>query len=484
MDFYIDIGGPKVMNGSILEERPPLKDDPWTWLRCCGADVSAPSESLAFYFGGLTASTQIPIVYGVSEGDPEQANVPTSDLIVCNTTILAQPVCGRSTPPGVPPRTESELIWVPYGIQGSLLSIGGTLIPSDLSVTGLNPIYVPSNSTNNYMTDVLIYDIDSGTWMSQQTDRTAPDTPGTLASFCSVMANSQDGKSHHIYIYGGYDGTYETFSSAYDTVWILSLPSFRWTMISDGTADHRRQNHKCVKTSPSQFFSIGGNLEFGQPLLTPYIDVFDMNKCVWNSSYDPTYWSEYVVPDVIQKNVPNMNTIPNNLDPQVAALLATPYTGPPIKDLERYAKPTLIGYAKRHGASWWLATVVVDLAYLSLASCALIIVVILRRRMAYRAAKIDMSDMSSKNQIVRWMHNAPTKTVESMEETKTLQSPKHYSDSLSESYVDEERIEYSAAPGQKKTSGTKVTTYERLNVDSVDDIELTSFTGSSHPRTL
>ena len=161
-----------------------------TSYRCCGADVSVPSENLAFYFGGLTASDGGPILYTANHtAGHDELGVPnrsSNDLTICSLD-REQPVCMYQTSPaGIQPRAESELVWLPYGTRGILLSLGGIIMPSDLEGTGLNPVYNSTNGTNNYMTSLLIFDIASSTWTSQQSISTNNEIPSQRAAFCSV----------------------------------------------------------------------------------------------------------------------------------------------------------------------------------------------------------------------------------------------------------------------------------------------------------
>jgi len=91
------------------------------------------------------------------------------------------------------------------------------------------------------MTNVSVYDIANNVWYEQPTSGTFP---GALAQGCTVLASAQDGSSHNIYWYGGFDGI-DPSKPYSDDVWILSVPSFMWMKVQTGSGPGRA-SHKCV----------------------------------------------------------------------------------------------------------------------------------------------------------------------------------------------------------------------------------------------
>jgi hypothetical protein len=150
------------------------------------------------------------------------------------------------------------------------------------------------------METVSVYDIANKVWYDQPT---SGQIPGQLAEGCTVVASAQDGSSHNIYWYGGFDG--EDLSDNYsDDVWILSVPSFMWMKFAPGNITHARAGHRCVKTYPDQMFVVGGQASLpasGQPLCLDggIIQVFNLSSGEWLESYDPKKWSNYTVPNMI-----------------------------------------------------------------------------------------------------------------------------------------------------------------------------------------
>ena len=130
---------------------------------------------------------------------------------------------------------------------------------------------------------------------------TSGDVPPQLAEACTVFSSAKDLSSHIIYLYGGYDALSDT-SQPSDTVYVLSIPSFTWIKAVVGTPTHGRNGHKCAKVYPDQMLVIGGSgpvsntttcLEGGA------VQIFNLNTLMWQSSYDPSIWSEYKVPSVV-----------------------------------------------------------------------------------------------------------------------------------------------------------------------------------------
>ena len=150
------------------------------------------------------------------------------------------------------------------------------------------------------MSTVSVYDIANKIWYEQLT---TGDTPGQLAEGCTVVASAEDGSSHNIYWYGGFDGL-DVSENYSDDVWILSVPSFMWMKFITGNTTHGRAGHRCVKPYPDQMFVIGGQASLpasGPPLCLDggIIQVFNLSSGDWLDSYDPNKWSNYSVPDMI-----------------------------------------------------------------------------------------------------------------------------------------------------------------------------------------
>lgn len=152
-----------------------------------------------------------------------------------------------------------------------------------------------------FMSTVAVYDIDSGFWYMQPTNGMAP---SALTQGCAVAASSQDGSSHNIYWYGGFDGINGDSPDAFsDDVWILSIPSFMWMRVTPGNSGHARAGHRCIKPYPDQMMVIGGYTAMTGDafscLNNSIIQLYNLSSTSWIDSYDPAVWSNYTVPEMI-----------------------------------------------------------------------------------------------------------------------------------------------------------------------------------------
>lgn len=149
----------------------------------------------------------------------------------------------------------------------------------------------------------------NGEFLDQQNSRllienrylqnTTGDIPPQLTQFCSIHASAQDGSSHNIYIYGGYDGL-SMENTPSDDVYVLSLPSFSWIKLYSGNTTHGRSGHRCVKPYPDQMLVLGGvHLDPTHCLDGGVIQVFNLNTGRFQNTYNPNVWNEYKVPDLI-----------------------------------------------------------------------------------------------------------------------------------------------------------------------------------------
>lgn len=150
------------------------------------------------------------------------------------------------------------------------------------------------------MTTVSVYDIANKIWYEQPTSGSAP---GQLTQGCTVLASAQDGSSHNIYWYGGFDGL-NAAGTFNDDVYVLSIPSFIWTKVStSSTPSHGRAGHRCTKPYPDQMFVIGGYSSLSGRELTcvegGIIQIYNLSSNTWMSSYDPKVWSPYSVPTAV-----------------------------------------------------------------------------------------------------------------------------------------------------------------------------------------
>ncbi|KAK5091842.1 hypothetical protein LTR70_001153 [Exophiala xenobiotica] len=261
-----------------------------------GAYASSPDQGLGFYFGGMVSANRSELEWN---SDDEAANHPTiasPTFIKVDMTKTDDAAFQYMTwPNGTVPRSEGALVWLPYGEKGVLVAIGGVEIPGDLYI-----VSPPRDTVDGpFMTELAIYDIDADTWHTQQTLETG-ESPTQLASFCTAVVPTQDGKSHEIFVYGGYDGTYLSDNpNVRDDLWVLSVPAFQWTKITEYTpvAAHGRQGSVCFSPNPTTMITVGGTNKLGGSLKTDtIIDVLDLNALSWTGKYNASANTTFNLP--------------------------------------------------------------------------------------------------------------------------------------------------------------------------------------------
>lgn len=148
------------------------------------------------------------------------------------------------------------------------------------------------------MRTIDIYDIANDEWYKQETE----DGPGARTRGCAVVAAASDYSSFNIYYYGGFDGL-NIIDPFYDDVWVLSLPSFTWTRLNNGTDSHARAGHKCFMPYPDQMMVFGGDTAHpgrGKGCLeNGPIVLFNLSSGEWLDSYHPEEYGDYSVPDKV-----------------------------------------------------------------------------------------------------------------------------------------------------------------------------------------
>ncbi|KAF7712869.1 Uncharacterized protein PECH_001977 [Penicillium ucsense] len=264
-----------------------------------GAGVSVPSENIGFYFSGMRDANWGSITY-----DQLNANMTANTMITVDMSKMGDAAWrNQSLPAEVPGRANAELVWVPVSDSGVLVAIGGVVNPAQFYPnTGLNTSQTETSQkvSPSFMKSLPVFDAKSQTWFLQNT---TGDIPPQLTQFCSVLASAPDDSSHNIYIYGGYDGI-DLCSIPSDDVYVLSLPSFQWIKVYNGTHSHGRSGHRCLKIYPDQMMTLGGVRNGATECLERgVIGTFNLNTLEFQDNYDPTRWSEYKVPSKITAKI-------------------------------------------------------------------------------------------------------------------------------------------------------------------------------------
>ncbi|KAI9851073.1 MAG: hypothetical protein M1838_004505 [Thelocarpon superellum] len=394
-----------------------------------GASVNVPSQNLAFYFSGMRGPTWGDIrAQGRSQYN---ATVVANTMISIDMSVMrSEKYTNTTLPSTIPGRANAELVWIPVSDLGVLVALGGVIEPSwaFLPLTDAQKVQ-SQNVSPGFMETVSVYDIKSATWYNQAT---SGDIPPQLTQFCSVVASAKDGSSQNIYIYGGWDGLDDT-SAPSDDVYVLSLPSFTWVHVYNGTSAHGRRSHKCAKVYPDQMFVVGGQTQQAETfscLADGVIQIFNLNTLAWQDSYDPKVWSQYKVPSVITAQIGGsgdggaQSTKPSSWsNNSLAGLFGTKYSAP-ITTYYPYASiaasptggavPTRLSTTlptpvpQSSGTPTWVGPVVGVLVALIVLAALLTCFVLYRRRGGLRRrGTVSDTGTSRGNRIMNWIPYPP-----------------------------------------------------------------------------
>ncbi|KAI4915134.1 hypothetical protein J4E90_005173 [Alternaria incomplexa] len=251
-----------------------------------GAGLTVPTLGRGFYFAGhldfLTTegwSIQTPRLYLKSLLEftfPGQSNnaveslgdgkTAGSDGVWRNITYG-----GLQNTASFPERADSSLVYVPgFGKEGLLIGLTGG-----------------DNATFTQMNTIDVYDIETSTWYKQST---SGKTPKYRVNPCTVVGAAADGSSYNIYMFAGQDlGDPNTLGTQTqrDDMWILSVPSFSWIEVEQGTDKASipppRAGHLC-QVWDHQMIVLGGyNTDLGCD--APGIYVFNMSSLGWSDQF-------------------------------------------------------------------------------------------------------------------------------------------------------------------------------------------------------
>ncbi|MCJ1470714.1 hypothetical protein MMC07_009361 [Pseudocyphellaria aurata] len=259
------------------------------------SSAEVPELGIAFYFNGEmdSGSAQDSGIQGKDD------KVFLEGMIVIDTQNQTARNISTTTVVGDKPRTRGEMQYVPgIGKKGILVQIGGNQKPvndtQDRKVGDLVP-----------MDQIDIFDVASldrskpdGLWYKQKADG---DIPAGRIDFCLFLATAPDNSSYNIYLYGG-RGANETF---FDDMYVLSLPSFTWIKLYEGTSP--RFAHTCHQVGVRTLLTVGGivnNNLTGQACDWEYrgVGVMDISTLTWGSVFNPNP-GPYEVPRLVFNDI-------------------------------------------------------------------------------------------------------------------------------------------------------------------------------------
>ncbi|KAF4253989.1 hypothetical protein CNMCM8812_003815 [Aspergillus fumigatus] len=248
-----------------------------------GAYGEAPDQELAFYLNGY-------INNGTSNDleDSDDLLRYLDGLIVIDThTQMATNISTSSLANF--PRVRGGMVYIPgIGPKGILVAVGGvTKSASDGSASN-EGTYVPFDEIDIFDISSVFEGDDNGIWYAQ---KASGDIPAGRTDFCLVAVSAKDNSSHNIYMYGG-----KGANELYDEIYVLSIPSFTWTKISEGKSP--RYGHTCHLVANRQMLTVGG--ASSDDLSTcdwEYrgVAIYDMSTSTWGSVYD-AFAADYAVP--------------------------------------------------------------------------------------------------------------------------------------------------------------------------------------------
>lgn len=465
-----------------------------------GGSASAPSENKAWYFSGLTAPGRDAMYSNTGSKPDMTASVPSDTLITLDmASQVTEKWTNATLPATVKGRANPEVVWVPVGSQGILVVLGGVVYPEwtspghvsqneTASVSRTSPHYKRSKYANRvlqeeespeFMSTIDVYDVANNTWYKQP----AMGSPGTRTRGCAVVAPAADRSSFNIYYYGGFDGIHPA-DDFYDDVWVLSLPSFTWTQISNGTASHARAGHKCFLPYPDQMMVVGGYTAMTGNGLACLVDgpivLFNITSGQWMDGYSPERYGLYGVHEKVQAVIGGTATgkatvtapVPSGwATPALGDVFATPYDFGKMKAYWPYnssvptnTTDTPAASSKPRGVPRWVAPVLGVVMGLVLMTGSILLMCIWRRRLAARAS----SDASSSTDVMSERLYYFVKGHPQHKPSIGVVS------SCEDSDIDRTISRNTVSPLAETSSSTPVTIHE------MDDNQITELPGRSH----
>lgn len=246
-----------------------------------GGCADAPMIRKSYAYGGFQGPRTTSDPWWVANG----ARYGSPDLIEFDwETKTARNVTTTDLSNGFSGTLDNGLAYVPIGRQGILMDISGR---RSSRADGFSQLYS--------LNEIRLYDIASSTWYSQVTTtvNAADAIPNARVQACLIVQPAADNSSFNIYMYGG--SIDDTEDGAYNNMWILSLPSFKWIRVYNVAENNSdipgaRTSHTCQMIGRRQMVVIGGARSAAAHRLcdTKSVFVFDMSALRWKSEYDPS----------------------------------------------------------------------------------------------------------------------------------------------------------------------------------------------------
>ncbi|KAI1284142.1 hypothetical protein F5Y07DRAFT_348810 [Xylaria sp. FL0933] len=256
-----------------------------------GVSASDPRTGTSFYTGGwiiaYNSTLNGTVKFRSSNGDTPNWSFETAVGGIQGPDIL-----------------KGSMVYVRYGQAGILVAFGGY----QTAYAGTEIPDWPWDQRS--YSDIYIYDIFSSTWYHQTATGEIPDL---RVESCAAVSSAPDDSSFQITIHGGWD---QLRRRAFNDVWVLSLPSFRWIKVEDtgnpdlaGVDQPGRNRHTCDMFNETSMIVTGGEITLGEwntswPAQTcnpsyPPIKVLDTSTYTWQTEFNPGL--TYSVPEVVTR---------------------------------------------------------------------------------------------------------------------------------------------------------------------------------------
>ncbi|PVH78058.1 hypothetical protein DL98DRAFT_391298, partial [Cadophora sp. DSE1049] len=143
-----------------------------------------------------------------------------------------------SIPTFLRPRLDGSMIHVPVGGKGILVLIGGQTTSSPNTPWGVPVEHASWGNIMINMTEIDIYDIESGYWFRQKTFDSGNGIPSGRGAMCLELIPAADGSSWNIIMVAGILTFDSKGSTSRQEIWALSLPTFQWVRLYGKDGDH------------------------------------------------------------------------------------------------------------------------------------------------------------------------------------------------------------------------------------------------------
>ncbi|KAI1302015.1 hypothetical protein F5Y03DRAFT_362500 [Xylaria venustula] len=255
-----------------------------------GVSASDPRTGSSFYTGGWELAYN-GTYNGTVKFRSNNGNIPNWSF---ETAVVGMPG---------PDILKGAMVYVRKGQAGVLIAFGGL----QTAYPGTQIPGWPWDQRPFY--DIYIYDIFSSTWYHQTA---TGDIPELRAEFCAAVSSAPDDSSFQITIHGGWDLLNRR---AFNDVYVLSVPSFRWIKVEDtgnpdlaGVDQPGRNRHKCDMWNETSMIVTGGEITLGVWNTTlpaaamcnpqyPPVKVLDTSTYTWQKEFNPDV--SYSVPEVV-----------------------------------------------------------------------------------------------------------------------------------------------------------------------------------------